>query len=240
MSNSAQINIWEILKVPEPSTEENKILFDVALTHKSVLTYPDESDLTKHYDRLEFLGDAVLKTIINSHIFELYPKYHSGDLTTICSYLLSDKVLTFIANDLKLAPYIKHGKRVRKESLLGDIMESLFGAIYLIYGYNTLQPIILDLYKNYIPEAHTKSLEQNYKATLQEYLQRRGKELPEYIIVTQRGPVHDPTFKIAIYINNQHIAEAEGTTKKEASQKAAKLALASLKKEKKKKKNKTD
>jgi len=201
-------------------------LFISALTHKSYLA--DEQNLHNHYDRLEFLGDSVLKTVINSHLYQKYPDYPSGELTKLSAYLLSDKALTQIASSLDLSSLIRSERRIPKSSILADVSEAIIAACYLNYGLETTQEMILGLYDDLIEEADASDLKENYKAALQEYTQSQGLGLPTYITIKQDGPAHSPRFELEVRLGDQILGHGIGKSKKDASQKAAQASLLKL------------
>ena len=237
MQNLDLESLFRILNL-KPIQDENSLkLFRQALTHKSFLIDLPENtvfdETNDQYDRLEFLGDSILKTSINEHLFHKFKTYNSGDLTKLSAYLLSDKSLLQIAHELNIKPFVRTGSRVPKESVLSDIMESLFGACYLIYGFETARQLILNLYTEMIEEADASDLKDNYRAALQELSQSKQWGLPEYKVSSTSGPPHKPIFEIEVYLQNQLMGIGKGISKKEASQAASKQAFFELQ-------NKTD
>lgn len=213
--------LFYILNIPE---EADQTLFWQAITHKSFFADALE-DSFDHYDRLEFLGDSILKLTINEYLFKNFTRYDSGKLTKLSAYLLSDKTLLQIANEANIKPFVRTGARIRRESVLSDVMEALFGACYLNCGLEAARKLILDLYKDLIIEADESELKGNYKAALQELAQSKQLGLPEYLIINSEGPPHNPKFEVEIKIAGKTMGRGIGGSKKEAGQMAAKASL---------------
>ncbi len=225
-------SLFTILNL-KPTQDSNSLkLFWQALTHKSfLLDLPENTSFDEtndQYDRLEFLGDSILKTSINEHLFHKFKTYNSGNLTKLSAYLLSDKSLLQIAHELNIKPFVRTGSRVPKESVLSDIMESLFGACYLVYGFEIARQLILNLYTELIEEADASDLKDNYRAALQELSQSKQWGLPEYKVASISGPPHKPIFEIEVYLQDQLMGIGKGSSKKEASQIASQQALLKL------------
>lgn len=232
----------ELIKdAKEKEIEEKALpaLFQSALTHRSFIEEANPERLTglgltgkdsEHYDRLEFFGDSVLKTVINQHLFAEFETYNSGQLSKLSAYLLSDKVLIKIAKVLEIEKSVRLGKRVgRVDSILGDVMEALLGACYLCFGHSTTTDLIIRLYSDEIKKADSSALKGNYKAALQEYAQARALPLPKYIVLKSEGPSHMPTFEIQVKLDGKRLGKGKGPSKKDAEQEAAKKSLKMLK-----------
>ncbi len=220
------------LKLPEIKNKESLNLFLTAITHKSFLSEEElnkAGSLALHYDRLEFLGDAILKTVLSEYIFHKYPNYDSGSLTKLNAYLLSGKTLSKIAKKFNFQNFILCKKLKQSDSVLEDVLESFLAACYLTYNFEFTKKFIINLYGEEIEKANLSNLKGNYKAALQEYTQSYQMGLPEYEVASQSGPSHDPVFTIKIKIKGAYIAEASASSKKEAGQLAAKEALKKIK-----------
>lgn len=219
------------LGLPKNTREFAKNLFLQAVTHKSFLQDVHNVDIPNYddqYDRLEFLGDSVLKLVMNENIFRQYPTYDSGDLTKLSAFLLSDKTLMGIAQTLGIKKFVRTGARIQPEAVLPDVMESLLGASYLSYGFDITGEFIIELYKDIIKEADASDLKGNYKAALQELTQSKKLGLPEYKVVRAEGPSHDPVFEVSVNLDGVVLGLGMGSSKKEAGQMAAKDALKSI------------
>ena len=205
---------------------DNPSFFKKALTHPS---YTKEKELpyVENYERLEFLGDAVLKLVTSDILYNLFPDYTEGDLSKIRSIVVSDSTLSKIAHDIKLCELIIVGHHEAKqgvaniESVCACTFEAVLGAYYLD---GKLQDVIPFLRKVLTPFMHEvdKNFEKfNAKALLQEYTQSLTKETPVYTLVKEDGPAHKKTFEIEVSYQGKFVASGVGKTKKEAEQHAA-------------------
>lgn len=208
-------------------------LVEIAFTHSSY-TKEKELEYEKCYERLEFLGDAVLKMAVTNFLYEKYPEAHEGDLTKIRSVVVSDEILHKIAIKLNIEPYIKVSKAEEKcngqklESIQACVMEALFGALYLSSDKEKLNNFITSNLSQIIQDIAENKTVYNAKAILQEYTQKQSKELPLYEVIKESGAAHDKTFEISVSYKNTILANATGKTKKQAQQEAAFIACQKL------------
>ncbi len=215
---------------------ENIALLDRALTHSS---YINENRL-KHLsdnERLEFLGDAVLKLVISEFLYFNFPGHHEGELTKIRSVVISDYILAQEAKRLDIGTFVLLGDNERKNSgqlkerTLGNAMEAIFGAYYCDRGLEQAKVFILSILKPILHEiAHHKRIT-DFKSHLQEFSQKEGLELPKYTVVQELGPDHSKLFKYEARLavdNTVHRAVGQATSKKGAEQEAAKNLLKEL------------
>ncbi len=208
-------------------TFKNKQLIIEALTHKS-----DKKPYNN--ERLEFLGDAVLDLIVGEYLFTKFPKSNEGILSKIRASLVNESGFTLLARALDLGSYIflslaeENNNGRDKPSLLSNAFEAIIGAIYLEAGLNVSKDIAIKLLEECHPKIDLDSLSKDYKTALQELTQAHG-VTPVYEMIGSSGPDHKKEFEIAIVLNDVTIAKAKGKSKKEAQQKAAKLALKELK-----------
>ena len=200
-----------------------------ALTHRS---YSNERGAGAHYERLEFLGDAVLGLIAAEWLFQKYPDRPEGELSRIKSHLVSARTLGHEAEALGLGEQLRIGVGEersggrRKASLLTDSLEAVFGALYLDGGLraarNWIEPML---------ERALQGADQEFgdaKTALQEQLQAKALPLPEYRLAAEEGPDHQKVFTVECWIDGALAGTGVGETKKLAEQRAAALALASL------------
>jgi len=205
---------------------DNKELFQHALTHPSY-AYENELKPYEHYERLEFLGDAVLKFTISDILFRRYPDYAEGELSKIRSVIVSDNMLAKISDELGLADLIllaKHEEKqgVKKlESVKACSFEALLGAYHLDGKLNELLQFIERVFVPHIDDINYNPQKYNAKAVLQEYTQGRTKETPVYTTVSTEGPEHNKTFNIEVQYQGEVVGHGHGKTKKEAEQMAA-------------------
>ena len=205
---------------------ENAELFKKALTHPS---YPKEQemDYTESYERLEFLGDAVLKLAVSDILYKKYPDYTEGSMSKIRSIIVSDAVLFEVAEKIGLSELIILGKHEEKqgcrklESVCACAFEAVLGAYYLDGKFSELIEFIKRIFLPYIEEVDKNFEKYNAKALLQEYTQSKTKTIPEYRIVTETGPAHNKTFEVEVWYEGELIACACGKSKKDAEQKCA-------------------
>ena len=170
-------------------------LLELALTHRSAAKV--------HNERLEFLGDAVLGMVVAKTLYARYPSEPEGKLTRMRASLVKGETLAGIAREAKLGEWLKLGSGElksggnRRASILADVTEAIFGAIYLDADVDTCERVILMLLDSRIakldPNAHPK----DFKTQLQEYLQSRKQSLPQYEIRDIQGKEHDQTFTVA-------------------------------------------
>lgn len=195
----------------------DKSLLEEALTHSS---YSNEHKDKNNYERLEFLGDAVLE-LITSEYFYKKTIYKEGEMTKKRASYVCEQALAFYAKEIGLDKCIKvgHGQENNiNDTIIADVFEAVLGAIYLSNG--------LDVSKEYIHEFVIPYIEKgfvflgDYKSLLQELVQTDKKSL-EYVIVNESGESHDKTFEVVVKIDNIIYGKGIGKSKKEAEQKAA-------------------
>jgi len=208
-------------------------LLDLALTHGSY-TFENKLPAADNNERLEFLGDAVLKIITSRYLYDRFPEYSEGELTKIRSILVSDKTLAKLAEKIDLGKYINIGFHEEKmggrsrSSTLACALEAVLGAFYLDGKLDELHEILPQLLEDEVTEIDQSSTKYNFKAILQEHTQGTTSNLPEYRIIGQNGPPHDRTFEIEVFVNNELLGYGKGKSKKEAQQSAAKMAISAL------------
>jgi len=197
-----------------------------ALSHPSLCFKQDNS---KSYERLEFLGDAVLGLIIIEHLIKRFPNEDEGDLAKRKAYLVSGETLAKIGDSLSLGSKIKmsisedkHGGRENPHNI-ENALEATIAAIYLDSNLEVTKNIVLKHWEYYI--VNMKEIPLDPKSQLQEELQKRGMKLPQYVLVEQTGPAHDLMFKVRINIQGYNEAIGTGKSKKEAEKEAAKEML---------------
>lgn len=199
-----------------------------ALTHASGANHRLGSN-----ERMEFLGDAILGFVICQLLFEQFPNLLEGDLTKIKSVVVSRMTCAKVSDDLGLAEFLILGKgmSVNKRvprSVLADVFESLVASIYLDGGDEPVRKFIIEHMQPEIDHAATGDADDNYKSLLQQMSQRDFGSTPTYLLLGERGPDHDKSFKVCAYIANREYPPAWGRNKKEAEQRAACNALAAI------------
>lgn len=202
-------------------------LLQLALTHRS---YANEQGVPEHYERLEFLGDAVLGLVTARWLYERHPELPEGELSKIKAQLVSRASLAQHAERLKLGPELRIGIGEErsggrtKPSLLADSLEALFGAIYLDAGLEEARDAILPLLEE-TGEERAQLLGSDAKTQLQEMTQALGWDLPEYRLAGQEGPDHSKVFTVECWVGGDLAGRGDGPSKKMAEQKAAAEAL---------------
>jgi ribonuclease-3 len=204
-------------------------LVDLAITHRS---HAHESDRGGHYERLEFLGDAVLGLVAAEWLYRRHPELPEGDLSKRKSFLVSRPVLADYARTLGLGEVLRLGVGEErsggraKDSLLADSLEAVFGAVFLDGGFEAVRKVVHGLL-----EAAERPAEQRHfdaKTRLQEVAQGRGWELPVYRLVEERGPDHEKVFIVECLLEGRPAGRGDGRSKKLAEQGAAAAALEAL------------
>lgn len=212
---------------------KNHGLLEQALTHPSFLHETDEPDV-RDYQRLEFLGDAVLGMLLAEMLCLLYPDWDEGSLSQFRSRLAGQDVLADRARTLGLGDCIRLGRGEEqsagreKDSILADVLEALIAALYLDAGLDGARSLILSLFDGLAASPQTLVLGRDFKSELQEFLSANGQSLPEYHLIRESGPPHDRQFCFQVLINGQSISEGIGKSKKIAQQAAAAQALEKL------------
>lgn len=195
-------------------------LLKQALTHRSAGATNNE--------RLEFLGDAVLDFVISEAIFRLVPEASEGDMSRLRASLVKDASLAKIAAELGLGEHLvlgggeqKSGGH-RRESILADAIEAIFGAVYLDQGFSAACEIIERVFSSRLQSLPDAAELRDPKTRLQEWLQARGLSLPDYELVSVTGKAHRQRFTVTCAIDDHsHVTSGDSTTRRKAEQKAA-------------------
>lgn len=216
--------LFDLLKI----TPKNIKLYQLAFSHSS---YVNEKHLKADYERLEFLGDAVLELVISDYLYNQLD-VKEGSMTKIrASYVCENACFTY-ASDLGFSDYIKvgHGEELEggrfKKVILADIFEAFMGAIYLDLGYDIVKRVILEVITPYIENKNIVFF-QDYKSALQELVQTEQRTL-HYNLIKEEGPSHAKTFTIEVQIDKITYGIGTAGSKKKAEQEAAKNALEKL------------
>ena len=211
-------------------TYKDKLLLQTALTHTS---YANEVRLKKtgSYERLEFLGDAVLEMISSEYFYKEYPDKPEGSLTRMRASAVCEQALAIAARDLELGRYIYFGKGEdltggrERDSILSDVVEALIGSIYLDGGLEEARGFISRFVLN---DLEKKKLFYDAKSVLQERVQKLGLGELRYEPVSESGPEHEKEFEVRVTIDGRVIGSGKGHSKKLAQQQAAYEALSAM------------
>lgn len=212
---------------------QNKDLLVQAFTHSS---YANERKINRiqDYERLEFLGDAVLELITSEALLTRYPKKHEGELSKLRSSIVCEYCLAQCARELHYPDYVYLSKGERqtggadRDSLLCDLFESVLGAIYLDGG---LEPARRYVERFLLSDIENKRLFYDAKTHLQELVQKAELGEIQYVLLDEQGPDHQKHFFVEVDIEGTRYGAGDGQSRKQAEQKAAYEALLRLKNE---------
>lgn len=209
----------------------NLALLKQALTHSS-FTNEQKINKAKNYERLEFLGDAVLELVTSEFLFREHPDVPEGELTKMRASMVCEPSLAFCARDLELGKFMLLGRGEEstggrnRDSITSDAMEAVIGAVYMDGGMQYARDFI---YRFILSDLEDKRLFYDSKTTLQELVQGSSREELHYELVEERGPEHDKVFVVDVYVGREKIGSGSGRTKKAAEQQAAYEALRRMK-----------
>lgn len=209
----------------------NPELLKQALTHSS---YANERKINRiqDYERLEFLGDAVLEMITSHALLTMYPKKQEGELSKLRSSLVCEYCLAQCARELHYPDYVLLSKGERqtgganRDALLCDLFESVLGAIYLDGG---MEPARTYVEKFLLSDMENKRLFYDAKTNLQEWVQKYEMGEIEYILLDEQGPDHNKHFFVEVFINGTRYGKGDGQSRKNAEQQAAYKTILDLK-----------
>ncbi|NOQ35323.1 MAG: ribonuclease III [Methylococcaceae bacterium] len=208
------------------------MLFRIALTHRSMGANNNE--------RLEFLGDSILGFVIAQKLYELFPDASEGILSRLRASLVNQESLASIAREHELGDYLILGSGelksggFRRDSILSDAVEAIIGALFKDQGIEACQAWVLEIFAKKLSHLSTDNGQKDPKTRLQELMQSKGVELPDYELVSMSGLAHSQTFKIVCrtsLIDEKCIGE--GSSRKKAEQASAEKMLNLLQREKK-------
>ena len=202
-------------------------LLKQALTHRSVGKQNNE--------RLEFLGDSVLGSIISRELYQRFPSIDEGQLSRLRSHMVRGQTLAKLAKQINLSEQLILGQGelksggFRRESIQADAFEAILGAIFLDSDYLTVNKVILKLYKELLDEANPDDSHKDFKTQLQEALQKRGSDLPQYDLIKTSGKDHNAVFYVRCSLTNENIkVEKSSKSIKRAEQACAEVILEKL------------
>jgi ribonuclease-3 len=208
-------------------------LLQLALTHPSVAH--EQGVPVQHNQRLEFLGDAVLQLILTQELYEKFPDFGEGPLTKARAKLVNRRALAEKGKALDLGAHLivsrgeaAHGGRERP-SALADTFEAVLGAIFLDGGMTSAEQFVERHFHEAYGELSSIPILENPKGELQELLQSRSSEAPQYHVVSTSGPDHDRVFECTVHHEGRELARGRGKSKKTAESEAAFMALQTLK-----------
>ncbi len=225
-------NVRQVEQLLEYTFDDQSLLVQ-ALTHPSYLHEISESD-GGDYQRLEFLGDAVLGLLLAEMLYTRYPGWDEGALSQLRSRLAGQDVLADRARVLGIGTFFLLGRGEEqtagreKDSILADILEALIAALYQDGGLQAARSLVARLFEELAASPESLVLGRDSKSELQEYLSSHDFSPPEYRLVEESGPPHDRLFRFQILVDDRIVGVGQGKSKKIAQQAAAAEALDSL------------
>lgn len=205
----------------------NISIFKLAFYHKSAIDNP--RGFKQNNERLEYLGDAVLSTVVAEYLFKKYPSGNEGFLTKMRSKIVKRKCLNDLADKMGLDVLLYEFNNTKiSQSMLGNALEALIGAIYLEKGYDKTKHYVVEgILRQYLDFSILEDQDDNYKSQLLEWGQKVGKEVDFRMLEKFRYDKRD-RFRVGVYIDGKEVSTAEDFNKKSAEQSASNLALSAL------------
>ncbi|MHB8231650.1 MAG: ribonuclease III [bacterium] len=203
---------------------KDKNLIDLAFTHKSI-------NQIQNYERMEFLGDAVIGTIVGEYLYSNFKHLEEGELSKYRAALVRLENLYKIAENLKISDFILkeqdnskiNGKNKR---IISNVYEAVIGAVFLDSSYEKAKEILLTHLLRFNPDIDKEILKNtDFKTSLQEIIQKKTGNTPEYCTIKKEGPDHNVIFTVCVKINGEVFGCGTGHPKKIAEQNAAKEAV---------------
>ncbi len=214
---------------------KNKKLLENAFIHRSYLNEHKAHSLVSN-EKLEFLGDSVLSLITSMYLYSRYPTLQEGDYTEIKSAIVKTGSLADAARELQLGKYLflskgeEAGNGRENTNILADCFEALIASIFIDKGFNVAYDFVLTyLFGSNLDRIVETKQYLSAKSLLQEKVQARYKQTPDYRTLREDGPEHNRTFTVSVFVKNKEVGTGNGKSKKEAEEQAAKQALATLK-----------
>jgi ribonuclease-3 len=208
---------------------KNLDLLRTALTHRSYLN-ENRGYKLDHNERLEFLGDAVLELVVTDYLYTNFPN-PEGELTNWRASLVNKDMLAKVSRSLEIEEYLLMSRGESKDTgrareyLLANAMEAIIGAIYLDQGYDKSRDFILENIVVNLKEVLENKSYLDPKSNFQEEAQEKVGITPSYRVLSETGPDHDKKFVVGVYLEDEEVAQGEGSSKQEAQRNAAKAGL---------------
>lgn len=207
-------------------------LLALAFVHRSYIN--EHREISRHNERLEFLGDSVLGLLVSNFLYQHFPDRPEGELSSLRSRLVDSRTCMTFLLKLDVHKYLLLGKGEKlsdgrgRESILGDLFEAIIGAIYLDGGLEAARHFFFGHFSGDIDSIIDKPIN-NWKALFQDFCQRAFQQPPKYSVVSESGPDHSKIFTVRVAVNDEEMGIGEGGSKKDAQQAAAENALIRLK-----------
>jgi ribonuclease-3 len=208
-------------------------MLEQALVHSSYVNENPGLALTSN-ERLEFLGDAILGSVVAEKLYQDLPSFTEGELTKLRATLVQRDTLARVARAIRLGDYLYLGKGEEasggrhKPVNLAGALEAVIAAIYLDQGTATAKNFILRSFNTELQKVVSQGAEVNYKSQLQELIQAREQQIPAYYVIAAKGPDHDRRFTVEVRVGDTVLGRGSGRSKKEAETEAAHSALERL------------
>jgi len=204
-------------------------LYHTAFTHRSMAQFDNEGNPIS-YERLEFLGDAILSSVVSAYLYEEMPTKNEGYLTQMRSKIVSRKTLNILGEQIGLKRLIK--SKIPEEqfstTLLGDSFESLVGAVYLDRGYDYAERFIYEkMIEPYVDIDNLENKISSYKSFIIEYCQKERKEV-KFVLLEDKADTRNKLFSIKLEIDGKYVSKGRATSKKKAEEQASKRAFYSI------------
>lgn len=205
---------------------KDRELLVMALTHRSALGIKDRAD----YERLEFLGDAVLDLVVAHLLSDTHPEAREGELSKMRAALVNTQALAQVATELEIGDYIRLGRGefssggTQRPSILADVMEAVVGAMYRDSDFDTSMRVVSEVFGDNVEQVNPF----DPKTELQEVLHLAGSDAPSYLLEMVEGPEHAPTFVTVVMVDGEIAGRGRGNTKKASQQDAAAEALSRM------------
>jgi ribonuclease III len=202
--------------------------FELAFTHTSF--NKENTVIGSDYQRLEFMGDAIISLVVAELVYRLHPQWDQGQMSKTRAKLVQTETLSSMASQYHLSDYIRIGASITKvkvassKKILEDVFEAFMGAIYIDQGYKVAARILNKLFYELVKTISIDSLT-DYKTQLQEQMQADYRESVTYEVVSETGPAHQKRFKVVVKYNGSILGSGYGPSKKIAEQYAAQQAL---------------
>ncbi len=228
-SSNEDGNFFSILKDILGFKPKHIELYHTAFTHRSMAQFDNEGNPIS-YERLEFLGDAILSSVVSAYLYEEMPTKNEGYLTQMRSKIVSRKTLNILGEQIGLKRLIK--SKIPEEqfstTLLGDSFESLVGAVYLDRGYDYAERFIYEkMIEPYVDIDNLENKISSYKSFIIEYCQKERKEV-KFVLLEDKADTRNKLFSIKLEIDGKYISKGRATSKKKAEEQASKRAFYSI------------
>jgi ribonuclease III len=208
---------------------KNEKLLELAFIHRSYLN--ESKDVEESNERLEFLGDSILSFVVSEHLYNTYPDFDEGILTNLRSLVVNTKSLAKMAKILNFGSNLKlsrgeedSGGRAN-DSILANTFEAVIGAIFLDLGADAVKTFLHTVLIPEIAAYVEKRVFKDPKSLLQEHVQARKQNSPQYKVLHEEGPAHAKLFTIGVFVGENLVGEGKGKSKQEAEEQAAEQAL---------------